>query len=154
MLFTSLGFLVFLYRRQREKRALELNASIKRPDTSASVRSTNFVWDNRFQRRGPDAKPPKLGELHVCKTESPDLIDSMTDALNFGKNEQRRPDWPLGLDSPHHQPHARTTSERETVEGFSLFPKTVETIPDGNVLITGESKVNLDKVTDESNWSQ
>lgn len=129
MLLTSLGFLAFLYRRQRkEKRATNSMPSLKRATADMSDDGTVTVWEDEYYQRRADTKAPKLASLHVRDGESP-LIDSVADVLSAGKKEQKRPDWPLGLDSPLHQPHAKTTQEQTTADSLSLFPKINEAKP-------------------------
>lgn len=133
MLLTSLGFLAFWYRRQRkEKRATNSMPSLKRTTVDMSDDGTVTVWGDEYYQRRADIKAPKLASLHVREGESPTLIDSVADVLSAGEKEQKRPDWPLGLDSPLHQPHAKTTQEQTTADSLSLFPKINEVKPNAN----------------------
>lgn len=129
-LLTSLGFLLFLYRRQRkERRATNSMSPLKRATTDMSDDGRVAVWEDGYYERRADTKAPKLASLHVRDTV---LIDSVADVMGAGEKEQKRPDWPLGLDSPLHQPHAKTTQEQTTADSLSLFPKINETKPNAN----------------------
>lgn len=157
MIFTSLGFLAFQYRRQRQKqlRAVEgPRQGIKRVDTTSSIGTANTAWTSRPRQRGPEAKPTEPRAMRVgCQWHSPDRSDSIAVGLSPGhdrpEQSQRQPDWPLAFDSRQHQPHAQTTVDGERVEGLYLFPKIVQIGPRKNSLRNGASRFNVDNGPDE-----